>query len=148
MRWKSILRLNGGIRDMTKKYLNISFLCFVVCLCLTWSVCAQSIVTGGIAGTVTDPTGAVVTGAQLTLRNGATGEQVMATSSASGDYVFALLKPGQYTLSATKEGFKTSTRSVTVMLGTTVSVAFALEVGSAATTVEVSGDQGGQLQTE
>ncbi len=133
---------------MTKKYLNISFLCFVVCLCLTGSVCAQSIVTGGIAGTVTDPTGAVVTGAQLILRNGATGEQITATSSASGDYVFALLKPGQYTLSATKEGFKTSTRSVTVMLGTTVSVTFALEVGSAATTVEVSGDQGGQLQTE
>jgi hypothetical protein len=133
---------------MTKKYFNLSLLCFVVCLCLSWSVVAQSIVTGGIAGVVTDATGAVVTGATLTLTNPATGDSFTTTSSAAGEFVFALLKPGQYTLNVSKEGFKTATRSVTVNLGTTVGVNQTLEIGTGATTVEVTGVTGAQLQTE
>jgi hypothetical protein len=58
------------------------------------------------------------------------------------------LKPGEYTLSVTKEGFKTSSRIVSVMLGTTVNSNLTLEVGASSMTVEVSGEQGGQLQTE
>src|SRR5208283_4791342 len=133
---------------MIKKYLASSLLCFAVCLCLNWSLAAQSVVTGGLAGIVTDPSGAVVTGATLNLTNPATGANFTATSSASGDYVFALLKPGQYTLRVSKEGFKSTTQSVTVLLGTTVTVNAALEVGSSSTTVEVSAENGTQLQTE
>jgi len=132
---------------MTTKFLKaglISLFCLLILACITP---AQSIVTGGISGIVTDPTGAVISGAQLTLKNNATGEAQTVVTSASGDYVFALLKPGQYTLSATKEGFKTTNRSVNVLLGTTVSANLALEVGSTSTTVEVSGEQAG-LQTE
>src|SRR5271157_2097814 len=133
---------------MIKKYLASSLLCFAVCLCLNWSLAAQSVVTGGLAGIVTDPSGAVVTGATLNLTNPATGANFTATSSASGDYVFALLKPGQYTLRVSKEGFKSTTQPVTVLLGTTVTVNAALEVGSSSTTVEVSAENGAQLQTE
>ena len=108
----------------------------------------QSIVTGGMSGLVTDPTGAVVAGAKLTLKNPATGESFSGTSAAGGEYGFALLKPGDYVLSVTKDGFKTSTKNVSVVLGTTVMVNVALEVGSSSMTVEVTGEQGAQLQTE
>ena len=53
---------------MTRKYLSTALLCFVVALCFSCSLAAQSIVTGGIAGTVTDPSGAVITGAKLDLK--------------------------------------------------------------------------------
>ena len=108
----------------------------------------QSIVTGGIAGTVTDPTGAVVSGADVTLKSAATGEQFKTTTSSGGDYVFSLLKPGDYTLSIEKPGFKTATRNITVLLGTTVNGNAALEIGSGTTTVEVSAENLAQLQTE
>src|SRR3974377_1847773 len=132
---------------MTTKFFKAGLLSLFCLLLLASITPAQSIVTGGISGIVTDPTGAVVSGAQLTLRNNATGEAQTVTSSANGDYVFALLKPGPYSLSVTKEGFKTTTRSVNVLLGTTVNANVGLEVGSTATTVEVSGEQAG-LQTE
>jgi hypothetical protein len=133
---------------MTKKFLKAASLSILSLLFLALTSSAQSVVTGGIAGIVTDPTGAVVTGAKLTLTNPANGDVFNATSSGSGDYVFALLKPGQYTLKVTKEGFKSTTQSVTVVLGTTVTVNAALEVGSSSTTVEVNADTGAQLQTE
>ncbi len=133
---------------MIKKCLINALLCILLFLGLASSSFAQSIVTGGISGTVTDQTGAVVTGAKLALANPATGDTHSATSSATGEFNFALLKPGQYTLTIAKDGFKTATRSVTVVLGTTVTVNTALEVGSSATTVEVNADTGAQLQTE
>jgi hypothetical protein len=108
----------------------------------------QSIVTGGMSGLVTDPTGAVVVGARLTLKNPATGESFSGTSAAGGEYVFALLKPGDYVLSVTKDGFKTTAKNVSVVLGTTITVNVALEVGASSMTVEVTGEQGAQLQTE
>lgn len=133
---------------MTKKYLGTTLLCFLLLLCLAPSLPAQSIVTGGIAGIVTDPTGAVVAGAALTLTNPATGDTFNGTSSATGDYVFALLKPGVYSLSVSKQGFKTANRTVTVVLGSTVTANVALELGAGTTTVEVTGEAGAQLQTE
>jgi len=108
----------------------------------------QTIVTGGVSGVVTDPTGATVAGAKLTLKSGSTGQTFNVESSGSGDYVIALLKPGEYTLTVAKDGFKTSTRTVDVLLGTTVNVNIPLEIGSSATTVEVSGELGTSLQTE
>jgi hypothetical protein len=132
-----------------KKYLKYSSLVILALLLVTpLGAWGQSIVTGGIAGIVTDPTGAVVGGAKLTLKSAGTGETYSAVSSASGDYTFALLKPGDYSLSITKDGFKTTTQKVTALLGTTVSINVALELGSSATTVEVTGEQGAQLQTE
>jgi len=125
-------------------------LCLVLLALLLFSVSgswAQSIVTGGIAGTITDATGAVVGEAKLTLKNIATTETLSNTTSAGGEYLFPLLKPGDYTLTVTKDGFKTATRPVTVVLGTTVNASLALEVGAASTTVEVSVEQA-QLQTE
>jgi Carboxypeptidase regulatory-like domain len=108
---------------------------------------AQSIVTGAVSGTVTDPSGAVIVGANLTLKNPATGESLTATSGGTGGFQFTLLQPGTYTLAVTQSGFKQASESVEVHLGQISTVNLKMEVGSGSVTVEVTG-QGALLQTE
>ena len=76
-------------------------LLLVLAVVLTPVAIAQSLVSGDVTGTVTDPTGAVVSSATITLKSDATGETRTATSNASGAYRFALLRPGAYTLTVT-----------------------------------------------
>jgi hypothetical protein len=123
-----------------------SILCFVLIVCAA-SAWGQSIVTGGLAGVVTDNTGAVVNGAKLTLKSADSGDQYSSASSAAGDYSFSLLKPGVYTLTAQKDGFKEVRSTLTIQLGTTVNFNVALIVGGTSETIEVTGDAA-LLQTE
>jgi hypothetical protein len=120
---------------------------FAALLLLPSVIMAQSVVTGAINGTVTDPSGAVIAGASVTLTSPATGESLTAESNASGGYSFGLVKPGTYTLAVAKSGFKTTTESVQVDLGQTLVFNARLELGSGSVTVEVTG-QGALLQTE
>ena len=62
-----------------------------------------------ILGTVTDPTGAVVTGAKVTLLQVQTGVKRTEATSSTGDYTFPLLDPGEYTVTVEAKGFKTET---------------------------------------
>jgi len=110
-------------------------------------VAGQTIVTGGLTGTVTDPSGAAVPGAAVSLKNTATGEAYSGTTSDSGEYRFALLKPGDYAMTIVKDGFKTSTRAVAVQLGQNSTVNVPLELGAGTTTIEVNAE-GALLQTE
>jgi Carboxypeptidase regulatory-like domain/TonB-dependent Receptor Plug Domain len=120
---------------------------FAALLLLPSVIMAQSEVTGAINGTITDPSGAVIAGATVTLTSPATGESLTAESNASGGYSFGLVKPGTYTLTLLKSGFKTTTESVQVNLGQTLVFNARLELGSGSITVEVTG-QGALLQTE
>ena len=108
---------------------------------------AQSVVTGGVSGVVTDPSGSVIVGATVSLKNNETGESQSSTTGSTGTYQFTLLKPGRYVVSATQSGFKQTTESVDVLLGQIATGNLKLELGSGAVTVEVTG-QGALLQTE
>jgi len=99
---------------------------------------AQTLVSGQIDGRVTDPTGAVVPNATVNLVSSETGFNGTATSDAEGVFHFSLLKPGNYTLSATRAGFRTTKRSVVVALGQTINVPVPLEIGGAVETVEIT----------
>lgn len=66
-------------------------------------------ITGDILGTVQDSTGAVVPGAKIILTAVDTGITWQSNSNASGDYLFAQLKPGHYSVQASKPGFETAT---------------------------------------
>jgi outer membrane receptor protein involved in Fe transport len=132
---------------MTKKSLNTPFLSILFFFCAALSLPAQTIVTGGFSGTIADPSGSIVPGAALTLTSDTTGDTYSTVSSSTGGYVFSLLKPGQYTLTAKKDGFKTTTQKVTVLLGQNSTVNFAMELGAVSTTVEVT-SAGNLLQTE
>jgi hypothetical protein len=99
---------------------------------------AQTIVTGGFSGTITDPTGATVPGATLSLTSKAGGDTATSVTGAHGEYAFSLLKPGEYTLTVKKDGFKTYSRTITVLLGQNLTANFGLELGSGNTIVEVN----------
>ena len=67
--------------------------------------------TGTITGLLTDSTGAVVSGAKVTIENTGTAEKRMLTTDRSGDYTATLLLPGSYRVTSEKEGFKTDVRN-------------------------------------
>jgi hypothetical protein len=108
---------------------------------------AQNIVTGGISGTVTDPSGAVVPDASLTLKSNSTGETQTTTTGSTGLYNFPLLKPGSYSVNISQSGFKGVNQKVDVLLGQTTTANIKLVVGNTSETVEVTG-AAPLLQTE
>ncbi len=99
---------------------------------------AQSTTTGAITGQVIDPSSAVIPDATVTLKNTATGTSVTTVTNANGNYQFALLDPGSYTISATASGFQTTTRAVTVSLGMTQTADIELQIGAARQAVTVT----------
>jgi hypothetical protein len=101
-----------------------------------------------ILGTVKDPTGAVVTGATVTVKNEGTSYERSMVTDESGDYRIAGLGVGSYQVSVTAPGFKTFLQSRIVLDSSQIKrVDAALEVGEATTTVTVVGEVG-QLETE
>jgi hypothetical protein len=96
-------------------------------------------VSGGLTGTVVDPSGAAVNGATVTVVNVATGQTVSVTTKTLGDYRFSELPVGSYTMTVASPNFKTATlNNVPVDLNKVGTANVKLEVGSSATTVEVS----------
>jgi Carboxypeptidase regulatory-like domain len=105
---------------------------------------AQGTATGNISGVVTDPTGAVVPKAKVSITNAATGLEVRVTATSAGVYNSGPLLPGEYVVNVQAEGFKTSKLTKVVQVGTVTTADVKLEVGTASTVVEVSG--GGPIQ--
>ena len=64
--------------------------------------------TSGIEGTVTDPTGAVVSGATVTIKNDETGASQTVQTQESGFFRFTTLPSSSFTVSAAAQGFKTT----------------------------------------
>lgn len=94
---------------------------------------------GGITGTVTDSTGAVVPGAQIEVTNEATGALTRAASTESGNFAVTALQPGSYTVRVTAPGFATSLRhKVLVDVATNSAVAVVLAAGQTSQTVQVT----------
>jgi hypothetical protein len=108
---------------------------------------AQSLVSGDIAGTITDTTGAAIPGAKVTAINMGTGQVKVASASGAGNYRIALLQPGKYTVTATAYGFQTTQGSLELSIGQIASQNFKLEVAGNLTTVEVLGTDIPLLQT-
>jgi hypothetical protein len=94
---------------------------------------------GRITGTVLDPAGAIVPGAQITARHSASGVTTSTLSTATGDYMFPALPFGDYILRVTAPGFKTLEQgNVKIVAGVTVTVDLHLQVGATTQTVSVS----------
>ena len=118
-----------------------------IVILLSGMLLAQNIVTGGIAGTVTDPSGAVVSNAKVNLKSNSEGNIQTTNTSSTGLYNFPLLKPGTYTVTLSQSGFHTVSETVEVQLGQISAANIKLAVGNTSETVEVSG-QAPLLQTE
>ena len=103
---------------------------------------------GTILGTVTDPSGAVVSEAKVTVRNVATGLERTTQTSADGSYAVPELPIGTYTVSIAQSGFRTSViRDVVVGVASERRVDAQLKTGQVTQTVEVSGELVPQVET-
>lgn len=101
---------------------------------------AQS--TAQLSGTVTDPTGAVVPGAQITLENPATHDRRTTVSNSSGSFTVPALLPGSYTITVAMKGFQGYQQTgITLDAGDVRALpAIVLQVGNAAQTVTVQAE--------
>jgi Carboxypeptidase regulatory-like domain len=101
-------------------------------------VMAQTANTGALTGTVTDPSGAVISGATVTVTNLATGQTRTATTTSTGSYQISLLPPGNYSVHFQATGFKASdVPSITINVTETPELNRKLEVGSSSEKVTV-----------
>ncbi len=94
-------------------------------------------VQNGINGTVTDPSGAVVSGAQVTATNIATGVVASAVTSSVGSFTIIGLIPGDYSVAVEAAGFKTDKTDLTVEVAKMSTANFHLLAGATTETVEV-----------
>ena len=79
--------------------------CMVTCLVFSVSSFATG-ATGALVGSITDASGAVISGANVSATNHATGIVRTTVSSGTGDYDIVILQPGSYKIAVTKPGFK------------------------------------------
>jgi hypothetical protein len=116
---------------MKKIFISLSLLTL-----FTIGSLAQSLGTAGtITGVVTDPNGAVIPGATITISNSLTGYTRTVTAQADGSYRFDDVPPNNYTLRATAKGFETKGQSITVR--STVPMNLPLSLNLAGTTANV-----------
>ena len=112
-----------------------------VLLAVSFSYAHAVEVTARIKGTVTDPTGAVVPKATVTVTNAETGVVSTTTSSASGDYIFPALPIGTYNINVSAPGFKGFTATGIVLnIDQEYVEAVKLTLGSSSDTVSVEAD--------
>lgn len=121
-----------------RRFLAVVFVVFAAMSIGSTRLAAQTTISqGSIQGTVTDPTGAVVPNAKITITNKATGQTVDLVTSSSGTYNSGGLFPGNYVVRVEAPGFKTTDLPVTVQVVTTSSGNVKLELGQGTQTVEV-----------
>src|SRR5262245_24449073 len=117
---------------MTKAVLS-SLLVYV---CFSINAFAQ--VNATVGGTVSDASGALIPGVEVTARNVNTGIVATRLTNESGNYEFPSLQPGTYTLSASLPGFQSvAYNNVQLSQGQQVRLNFSLQVASVAAAVEV-----------
>src|SRR5260370_10018070 len=101
---------------------------------------AQTTASGGLTGGVSDPSAAGVTDVDVEIRDNAKGTTASAKTDREGLYQFFFLAPGRYTLTVTRDGFRTESRAVNVLLGPPVTVNVTLEIARERTTVKVTAE--------
>jgi len=120
------------------KFLATTFFCLALCV---GQVSAQSTVTGGIRGTVTDPQNAIVANATVTATNTGTNAVSTVTASDNGTFIINNLQPGTYSIVVTQSGFGDfNAPSVIVEVGQVTTVDAGLSIAGTTATVEVTAD--------
>jgi hypothetical protein len=116
------------------------------------TLCAAAAVaqdTAQITGTVQDPSGAVVPGAQVTVVGAGIGVTRVTTTNAEGSYLAAGLPAGTYDLSVTAQGFKSfQARQIVVQVAEKARIDVKLQVGQVGEIVNVEGQNVAQVETQ
>ncbi|MDE1175712.1 MAG: carboxypeptidase-like regulatory domain-containing protein [Edaphobacter sp.] len=118
-----------------------SLCAFFALLFLSLPLLAQTSTTGQLTGTVTDPSGAVIAKANITVVNLETGVKRATSTSSQGLFNVPLLDPGLYTVTVSAHGFDTISRErINLNVGRAISLTFQLPVGGEEQRVVVSGE--------
>lgn len=129
---------------MRKRHVLFVLAAFILASSSAW---AQNV--GSLGGTVTDPSGASVNAANVTLTDLADKANRTATTDSAGTFNFAQLNPGVYKLEITKDGFKTHVEEkVTILVATPTHLDIKLEIGSVNQQVMVESAAVAQLNTQ
>lgn len=127
---------------MNRRAVSLAVLLMAIAMA-SFSTAAAQTITGRISGTVTDPTGAAIPGATVTVTNQANQQTRSTTTNAEGLYVVTNLLVGTYTVSIEQTGFKKSVKTgYDLVADGRLTVDFALETGQISETVEVVGAAG------
>ena len=104
------------------------------------SAFGQATASATIQGTVTDKSGAVVSGAQVVVKNKGNDVSRTATTSDAGYFVFELLPVGNYTVTVTKSGFATVSQTIETLIGQVATVNAELKPGTTSEVIEVTSE--------
>ena len=115
-------------------------ICLTALFLLASSALGQRGTNGSVEGTITDPQGAAVPGAALTLLNSDTGLKLEATSDENGLFHFPVVPVGSYRLIAEHSGFAKYAANVTVDVGAAINVPVQLTIGTQASSVSVTSE--------
>jgi hypothetical protein len=121
-----------------KQFFAAVFALLVVLSLSSTRLMAQTATSGDIAGTVTDPSGATIPGAKVTLKDEAKGNTQESTTNKDGVYHFYLLSPGPYTVMVAATGFETYSRHSSVAVGQIETLNVQMTLGAATTSVTVT----------
>ena len=123
-----------------RKFSTVFAVVLTLCFSLMAGVVAHAQVTGAtLSGTITDPSGAVVSGASVSIKNNATGESRSVTTDSAGLFNAPNLTPGVYEVRVSAAGFATAVQSgVALSVGQSQQLNLSLKVGDTTTTVQVT----------
>jgi hypothetical protein len=127
---------------------HLLFAATLLALLFLTSTASAQLYTGSIAGTVTDPSGAVVSSAQVVATDADKGFTYNGATDSSGRYVLRSIPPGTYSVTVEAANFTRERKSgIVIAVNQNAGVDFALKVGAASITVDVQA-QHVELQTE
>ena len=116
---------------MRKVQIRYGFLFGTALLLLSFMTILGQEYRGTITGNITDPNGAIIPGASVTVQNIETNVAATATTNDEGSFTFPLLLPGKYKLSATAQNFQTTVReSIQLDVGDRLTVDLQLQIGT------------------
>jgi Carboxypeptidase regulatory-like domain len=128
---------NLAVRTLSRRFVLLFCPGLLLVLLISSLSIAQTATSGGLTGVVTDPSGAVVVDAYVEIKNDSKGSTQSATTDRGGVYQFFFLAPARYALSVSHTGFRTESRTLTVLLGPPVSVNVTLQVAKVGASVSV-----------
>jgi hypothetical protein len=126
-------------RSLSAKILAVTLVAFCFLLLLPMPSFGQA--SAGITGTVTDSSGAVVVGAQVTITDVSTSIATKLVTTSSGTYSVRGLNPGRYSIAVEASGFKKEVQEQTIEVSTVATVDISLSLGKSTDTVEVTSSQ-------
>jgi Carboxypeptidase regulatory-like domain len=130
--------MNYNLKN-SRSYMMVLAIAVAILTLSSGNVFAQTGGTGIVVGTVTDPSGAGVPGATVTLTDAATNSERTTTTNEDGRYDFPSVPPGKYTLTISKAGFRVGKFvNQTVVVGESRTLDAKLEMGEATQVVEVT----------